>query len=53
MILISTEFLLVSRFAAQFEVRARRPRKYYRNEPCNLSMGFIICFSAEKSMATN
>ena len=53
MILISMGFLLVSLFTAQFEVWAWTPRIPFRNEPCNLSIGFLSCFSIKKSLAEN
>ena len=53
MILISMEFLLVSLFTVQFEVRVWTPRIHFGNKPCNLSMGYLSCFSAKKSLAEN
>ena len=53
MILISMEYLLVPLFTAQLEVRVWTPRIRFRNYPCNLSMEFLSCFSAKKSLAEN
>ena len=53
MILISMELLLVSLFTAQFEVRAWTPRIHLRNEPYDLSMGFLRCLSAQSPRDEN
>ena len=53
MTFISMRFLLVSQFTAQIEVWAWTPIRF-RNKPCNnLSMRFLSCFSAKKSLAEN
>ena len=53
MILIRTEFVLVSLFTAQLEEQAWTPRICFRYDPYSLSMGFLSCFSANKSLAEN